>query len=82
MHTWYNIQKRARGALAEITILLVTQEKNCTHSMLCRLSRQKGQELAVVQEPGTEISVALKQEVDKYCLIDFSPPQEDYKYVP
>ena len=58
------------GSIAESTNINMTAEKKCIHSMLCRLSRQKGRELPLVQGSGVSINVCLKQGVDKYFLID------------
>jgi hypothetical protein len=49
------------GLIAEIEALLMTQEKNWIHSMLCRLSRQKRPELPLLHEPGEQINLSLKQ---------------------
>jgi hypothetical protein len=67
--------KRNRGpqkarSIAEISILLMTGQKNHAHNIMCELNKKPGVDFCLFQEPGQQINVALKQGLDQYFLVD------------
>jgi hypothetical protein len=55
---------------AEIAILNATFKKSGVHNIMCLWKNKFGLSFRLFQEPEVKINLSLKQEVDKYCLID------------